>query len=77
MKIYNRWGVLVFETDSYCGGADCSGNVFRGISEGRVTIRENEELPTGTYYYILTILENDIPPPNGKSNYAGYLYVNR
>jgi gliding motility-associated-like protein len=77
MKIYNRWGILVYETDNYCGGPDCNGNVFRGISEGRVTVRQNEELPTGTYYYVLTILENDIPPPNGKSNYAGYLYVNR
>jgi gliding motility-associated-like protein len=72
MKIYNRWGVLVFETDNY-GGTNGSENVFRGISEGRTTIRQNERLPAGTYYYILTF-SADNP---GKSSYAGYLYVNR
>ncbi|NNF33836.1 MAG: hypothetical protein HKN68_06990, partial [Saprospiraceae bacterium] len=72
MKIYNRWGVLVFETDNY-GGSDGTQNVFRGISEGRVTVKQNEELPTGTYYYVLAF-----PGENpGKSSYAGYLYVNR
>jgi len=74
VKIYNRWGVLVFETDGY-GGSDGQKNVFRGISEGRVTVQDSKELPTGTYYYILTIISDN--PPNGKSNYSGYLYINR
>ena len=72
VKIFNRWGVLVFETDGY-GGSDDSQNVFRGISEGRVTVQKNEELPTGTYFYILTF-----PADNpGKASYNGYLYINR
>ncbi|HBL78895.1 MAG TPA: hypothetical protein DDZ79_02615, partial [Aequorivita sp.] len=72
VKIFNRWGVLVFETDGY-GGSDDSQNVFRGISEGRVTFQKNEELPTGTYFYILTF-----PADNpGKASYNGYLYINR
>ena len=72
VKIFNRWGVLVFETDGY-GGKTGSENVFRGISEGRATVEKNKELPTGTYYYILTF-----PTSNpGKSSYAGYLYINR
>ena len=72
VKIFNRWGVLVFETDGY-GGSDGKQNVFRGISEGRVTIQQNEELPTGTYFYILTF-----PADNpGKADYTGYLYINR
>ena len=74
VKIYNRWGVLVFETDGY-GGSNGQENVFRGISEARATIRESEELPTGTYYYVLKIISDD--PPNGKSDYSGYLYINR
>ncbi len=72
MQIYNRWGVLVYETVGY-GGSSGSENVFRGISEGRVTVSETKELPTGTYYYVLRFF-GDNP---GKSSYAGYLYINR
>lgn len=50
VEIYNRWGVKVFETKAY----DSKGNVFKGYSEGRVTINKNEKLPTGTYFYIVT-----------------------
>ncbi|MFD0700012.1 gliding motility-associated C-terminal domain-containing protein [Myroides pelagicus] len=49
VEIYNRWGVKVYETDSY----NSRGNVFRGYSDGRVTVKKNEMLPTGTYYYIV------------------------
>src|SRR5690625_7597595 len=34
VRIYNRWGVLVFDEQRY----DTNNNVFRGISEGRTTI---------------------------------------
>ncbi|GGG54224.1 DUF7507 domain-containing protein [Bizionia arctica] len=69
LKIFNRWGVLVYETDGY----GINGNVFTGISEGRVTISANEELPTGTYFYILTrILTEDEALTN-----EGYLYIKR
>ena len=72
VKIYNRWGVQVWETDGY-GGSNGQENVFRGESNGRSTIRANEELPTGTYFYILTF-----PSKNpGKASYSGYLYINR
>jgi len=74
VKIYNRWGVLVFETDNY-GGTNGAENVFRGISEARSTVRESDELPTGTYYYVLTIISDE--PPLGKNNHTGYLYINR
>jgi gliding motility-associated-like protein/uncharacterized repeat protein (TIGR01451 family) len=73
VKIFNRWGVLVYETNGYGRGADDSENTFRGISEGRVTVQKNEELPTGTYFYILTF--NGENP--GKESYNGYLYINR
>ncbi|KAB1153318.1 gliding motility-associated C-terminal domain-containing protein, partial [Flavobacterium luteum] len=49
VEIYNRWGVLVFETNQY----DNSTRVFRGISEGRATVNKSAELPTGTYFYII------------------------
>ena len=72
VQIFNRWGVLVFETDGY-GGSNDSENVFEGISEGRTTVQESDRLPTGTYYYIINFPDNN----PGKSSYAGYLYINR
>ncbi|WP_121965271.1 gliding motility-associated C-terminal domain-containing protein [Myroides sp. N17-2] len=50
VEIYNRWGVKVYETKSY----DSNNNVFRGYSEGRVTVNSGEKLPTGTYYYVIS-----------------------
>ncbi|ALU24750.1 gliding motility-associated C-terminal domain-containing protein [Myroides odoratimimus] len=50
VEIYNRWGVKVYDTKSY----DSAGNVFRGYSDGRVTVNKGEKLPTGTYFYIVS-----------------------
>ncbi|MFV8348014.1 gliding motility-associated C-terminal domain-containing protein, partial [Flavobacterium sp. ZB4P13] len=69
VEIYNRWGVLVYETNNY----DNSSRRFEGISEGRVTINKSKELPTGTYYYIIqytTTYKQTV-------NKAGYLYLSR
>ncbi|MEL4308957.1 DUF7507 domain-containing protein, partial [Joostella sp. CR20] len=52
VEIYNRWGIRVFQTQGY--GA--TGEVFRGYSDGRVTIQRNKKLPTGTYYYVLNYI---------------------
>ncbi len=73
MKIYNRWGVLVWETDGY-GGATGATNVFDGFSNGRATIEDNKLLPTGTYFYILVRQD----PNSGETlKDNGYLYINR
>ena len=69
VQIYNRWGILVFERSGY----NNNDRAFRGVSEGRVTINQSEELPEGTYYYILKYKDNA-----GKAfEKAGYLYINR
>ncbi len=70
VTIFNRWGVLVYETTNY-GAHD---NVFRGISEGKGTLKKGEGLPTGTYYYIL---EYDYKDQNGSNRIkkAGYLHL--
>ncbi len=69
VEIYNRWGVLVYEVEGY----DNTTNVFTGYSNGRVTIKQGEGLPTGTYYYVL-----EYTNANGESNSkAGYLYLTR
>jgi gliding motility-associated-like protein len=70
LEIYNRWGVLVYETEGYNNNTKS----FKGISEGRVTINSNAKLPEGTYYYNLKYTKN-----NGitvqKTGYL-YLYIN-
>lgn len=56
LKIYNRWGELVYEKKKY-------DNTWNGISNSDL-IRMGEELPNGTYYYILD-LKNDEKSLNG------------
>jgi gliding motility-associated-like protein len=69
VEIYNRWGVLVFETRGY----NNTNRAFRGISEGRATVNKNAELPTGTYFYILQVSVN-----TGETiTRNGYLYLTR
>lgn len=69
VRIYNRWGVLVFSTRSY----NTQGNVFDGTSQGRATIAQDNKLPVGTYFYIL-----EYQRENGQmKTLSGYLYLNR
>ncbi|TXN34248.1 T9SS type B sorting domain-containing protein [Flagellimonas hymeniacidonis] len=69
VKIYNRWGVLVYVTKAY----NTIGNVFDGTSEGRVTVDQDNKLPVGTYFYII-----DYEDLNGNMRQlSGYLYINR
>ena len=69
LRIYNRWGVLVYTTKAY----NTNGNVFDGTSEGRVTVEKDNKLPVGTYFYIL-----DYVDVTGKTiTLSGYIYINR
>jgi len=43
LKIFNRWGNLIFEADGY----QARGDLFNGLRNG-------ERLPADTYYYVLT-----------------------
>jgi len=69
VKIFNRWGVLVFETNGY----GQSNKYFKGISNGRTVVNPNAELPVGTYYYVVTYKNND----GITKDKAGYLYLTR
>ncbi|WP_141672817.1 gliding motility-associated C-terminal domain-containing protein, partial [Flavobacterium crassostreae] len=69
VEIYNRWGVLVFEAQGY----NNTDKAFRGRSEGRVTVKTSEELPEGTYYYILRYKDGG----SVLQEKSGYLYINR
>ncbi|MCW2119579.1 PKD-like domain-containing protein [Flavobacterium sp. 7A] len=66
VQIYNRWGVLVYETVGY----GSHGNFFRGYSEGRVTVSKSNKLPSATYFYIIKYRSNGI-----NKQKAGYLYL--
>jgi uncharacterized repeat protein (TIGR01451 family)/gliding motility-associated-like protein len=69
VKIFNRWGILIYEAKGY-GLGD---RLFMGISEGRITITKDQKLPAGTYFYVI---EFDGENP-GRERYTGYLYINR
>jgi gliding motility-associated-like protein len=68
VQIFNRWGVIVFETTGY----DNASNVFSGISEGRATLQKGEQLPAGVYFYIIKYANGT----RGNTR-SGYLYINR
>ena len=73
VEIYNRWGVLVFETAKY----DNETNAFEGYSKGRTTISQSDGLPTGTYFYIVNYESFD---GNGNiqiNKKDGFLYLSR
>lgn len=62
LKIYNRWGNIVFEATNYQ-------NDWEGTSNAGRVIRRDQRLPAGTYFYTLELKES------GKSS-AGWLYIN-
>ncbi|UPZ15152.1 gliding motility-associated C-terminal domain-containing protein [Flavobacterium humidisoli] len=66
VKIYNRYGVIVYEKNGY----DNVTSPFEGFSDGRATVARGNKLPTGTYFYTLEYDSN-----GRKIEKAGYLYV--
>ena len=68
--VFNRWGVKVFETDNY----GLTGDVFDGFSTGRLTVLNNKQLPSGTYFYILDYQYN-VGTEDKRHKQAGYLYL--
>ncbi|MDR7371930.1 gliding motility-associated C-terminal domain-containing protein, partial [Flavobacterium aquidurense] len=69
VEIYNRWGVLVFDTDHY----NNEDRAFIGISAGRSTIKQADGLPVGTYFYILKYKDSD----SNLHELSGYLYITK
>ncbi|WP_440880723.1 Calx-beta domain-containing protein [Tenacibaculum sp. C7A-26P2] len=63
LEIYNRWGTLVYSKNRY-------DNSWSGLSNGRFNIQQEDELPSGTYYYVLDL-------GTGASPRIGWLYINR
>ncbi|MCL6461842.1 MAG: gliding motility-associated C-terminal domain-containing protein, partial [Flavobacterium micromati] len=73
VEIFNRWGVLVFETKNY----NNQSNNFEGISRGRTTITQSSGLPAGTYFYILNYTSVDGNGDIRTNQKDGYLYLTK
>ncbi|MEW7280177.1 gliding motility-associated C-terminal domain-containing protein [Aquimarina sp. 2201CG1-2-11] len=69
LKIFNRWGVLVYEALGY----GRNGEYFSGESNGRATINKDRLLPVGTYFYVLTYKTSS----GETKKRSDYLYINR
>ncbi len=73
VEIYNRWGILVFETDKYSN----SSNYFDGYSRGRTTVSKSDGLPTGTYFYIVNYESFDNTGNIQMNKKDGFIYLSR
>ena len=62
IKIFNRWGALVYESNNYQVG-EGSGS-WRGSSP-KSSIGNNGKLPNGTYYYIINLENSGLKPLTG------------
>ncbi len=69
LKIFNRWGVAVYEGQGY----NNQNNVFDGRSKGRSTVSAEEYLPAGVYFYIFEYQKDD---QNNVTD-SGYIYVSK
>ncbi len=63
LQVFNRWGNIVFQTKSYK-------NDWDGTSNGRAIVQPEDQLPEGTYYYVLDLGDGSEPRTD-------WLYINR
>ncbi len=69
LKIFNRWGVAVYEGENY----NNQNNVFDGRSRGRSTLSTEDYLPSGVYFYIF-----NYTTVTGENNVdSEYIYISR
>ncbi|MDO6792205.1 gliding motility-associated C-terminal domain-containing protein, partial [Tamlana sp. 1_MG-2023] len=67
VKIFNRWGALVYESKNYTlGSIETSGvqGDWNGTSPNS-SLGSNGMLPSGTYYYIINLKNSGISPLTG------------
>ena len=70
LQIFNRWGIKVFEEQGY---EQPGKKLFDGVSRGRATFKKEEQLPVGTYFYMLQYRNMQ----GLVTSKTGYIYVNR
>ncbi|RIV49786.1 hypothetical protein D2V93_13445 [Flagellimonas taeanensis] len=68
IKIFNRWGTLVYEGKDY----DNVRNVFDGRVRGKSALNANDYLPAGVYFYIF-----NYETAEGSFTDSEYIYISR
>jgi len=68
VEIFNRWGAKVFGVSSYNNNS----NAFVGLANGKAVLNVKEQLPAGTYFYVIKYLKK-----GEAKQRTGYLYINR
>jgi gliding motility-associated-like protein len=69
LRIFNRWGVAVYEGENY----NNQNNVFDGRSRGRSTLSVDDYLPSGVYFYIFDYVTLD----GEMKTDSEYIYISR
>ena len=69
LKIYNRWGIAVYEGQDY----NNQNNVFDGRSKGRSTVSSQEFLPAGVYFYVFEYTNAN----DEEITDTGYIYISK
>nr|WP_299174586.1 gliding motility-associated C-terminal domain-containing protein [uncultured Allomuricauda sp.] len=57
LQIFNRWGQIIYESDNYK-------NDWSGFSPNNA-FGSSRTLPSGTYYYIISVQNQEVEPING------------
>jgi gliding motility-associated-like protein len=65
LSIVNRWGNQVYEATDYK-------NNWKGTSEGRATVNKTNDLPVGTYFYVLKFGDDGL-----SKTQLGWIYIHR
>ncbi|MFD2100614.1 gliding motility-associated C-terminal domain-containing protein [Flagellimonas iocasae] len=63
LQVYNRWGTVVYQKRGY-------NNDWDGTPNGRAIVQKEDQLPVGTYYYVLDLGDGSEPKTD-------WLYLNR
>jgi len=63
LKIFNRWGALVYHKKNYKNNWD-------GRADNTLTLEKSKKLPSGTYFYVITFAKIH-------KKWRGYIYLNR
>ncbi|WP_430411066.1 gliding motility-associated C-terminal domain-containing protein [Kordia sp.] len=61
--IFNRWGTIIYKTRNYANDWNGTAN------QGAVIFKKNQQLPAGTYFYILKLQGNT-------TEKTGWVYIN-
>lgn len=64
IRIFNRWGNLVYESDDYANSGFWDGIATKGVRVGK------GQVPSGVYFYTLNL-------GKGEKQLSGYIYIDR